>query len=69
MRKIKGFSYDEERDKEVIEHINRQQNGSKYIWDLVRKDMETGNLDDYIKNQVEEYLKDVAEKVKNPNRT
>lgn len=55
MRKIKGFSYDPEKDKEVIEHINRQQNSSKYILNLVRKDM--NKQEDMIEELVKKYIK------------
>lgn len=59
MRKTKGFSYDPEKDMDVIKHINKQQNGSQYIWDLVRKDMKSqeNNIEHIVKKYIEKYLK------------
>lgn len=56
-RRVKGFSYDPIKDREVINHIDKQQNGSQYIWQLVRKDMKDTNIIDVINNQIEKYLK------------
>lgn len=57
MRRTKGFSYDIDKDKDVINHIDEQQNGSQYIWQLVRKDMKETNIIDVINNQIEKYLR------------
>lgn len=59
MRKTKGFSYDPKKDKDVIDHIGNQPNGSQYVWELVRKDMKENNIETIIKNQIEKYLKDM----------
>lgn len=56
MRKTKGFSYNPEKDNDVINHIDIQQNGSQYIWNLVRKDMEQNDIEIIIKKQIEKYL-------------
>lgn len=31
MRKIKGFSYDSKKDRDLIRHVNKQPNKSRYI--------------------------------------
>lgn len=56
MRTTKGFSYDPEKDKDVIQHISKQPNGSYYIWELVRKDMRSNNLEDTVNKLIEKYL-------------
>lgn len=58
MRKIKGFSYDPEKDKDIIEHLDRQQNMSVYIKELVRKDMKNGSIEEIVRNQIEKYLQE-----------
>jgi len=56
MRKTKGFSYDPEKDRDIINHINKQPNGSQYIWELVRKDMNSNSIEEIVKQQIEKYL-------------
>lgn len=56
MQKVKGFTYDTERDKEVIDYIDRQGNGSKYIWSLVKKDMEENNVETIVRRILNEHL-------------
>lgn len=56
MRSTKGFSYDPEKDKDVIQHIDRQPNGSHYIWELVRKDMHNGSIEEIVNRLIEKYL-------------
>lgn len=56
MRKTKGFSYDPETDKDVMEHIDKQQNGSQYVWDLVRRDIKENDIEEVIRRQIEKYL-------------
>jgi len=58
MRKTKGFSYDPIKDKDVINHIDKQPNGSQYIWGLVRKDMRKNDFEEIIKRQIEKYLQE-----------
>jgi len=60
MRKVKGFGYDPERDKDVIEHIDKQPNKSQYILNLVRKDMEKNDndLENLVRKYVEKVLKE-----------
>lgn len=58
MRKTKGFSYDPIRDKDVINHIDKQPNGSQYIWSLVRKDMKENDFEELIKKQIQKYLQE-----------
>lgn len=55
MRKIKGISYTE-KDLDVIRHIEKQQNQSRYILNLVRQDMERKDLENIIAKKIEEYL-------------
>ena len=61
MKKIKGFSYDTEIDKDVIEHIEKQPIQNKYIWNLVRDDMsKSGNeIEKLVKKYVEEMMRDM----------
>ncbi len=57
MKKVKGFSYDIEKDKEIIEHLDNQPiNNSRYILGLIKKDMEKETVKDIIKAEVEEYF-------------
>ena len=39
MRKTKSFSYDDEKDKKVIQHLDKMSNASAYIVSLIRADM------------------------------
>lgn len=58
MKKVKGFSYDTEKDKDIIEHLQKQPNQSQYIWSLVRQDMGKDNdIEKLVKMYVEEILK------------
>jgi len=59
MRKTKGFSYDPKKDWDVINHINKQPNGSQYVWNLVRKDMQENDIEEIIKKQIEKYLQEI----------
>ena len=59
MRKIKGFSYNPNKDNDVIMHIDKQGNGSKYVWELVRKDMRSQSIETIVKKYVEEYLRNI----------
>lgn len=66
MRRVKGFSYDTERDKDVIEHIGKQPNQCQYVWGLVRKDMgKKDNIKEIVKKYVEEILKNKNVEIKN----
>lgn len=56
MRRTKGFSYDPEKDFDVMQHIAGQQNGSQYIWDLVRRDMSENSIEEMVRKQIEKYL-------------
>lgn len=60
MKKTKGFAYDTEKDKDVIEYIEKQPVQNQYIWGLVRADMNKSdsNIKDLVKKYVEELLKD-----------
>lgn len=57
MKKTKGFAYDTEKDKDVIEHIEKQPVQNQYIWNLVRADM--NKLDNNIENLVKEYVEKI----------
>lgn len=39
MRKTKSFSYDEEKDKNVIQYLDKMSNASAYIVNLIKADM------------------------------
>lgn len=56
MRKIKGISYDTNKDSYLINHIEKQQNQSKYILELVRKDMESKNIEILIEKKIKEII-------------
>ena len=60
MQRTKGVAYDTETDKDVIEHIEKQPIQNKYIWDLVRSDMNKSddNIEELVKKYVEKILKD-----------
>lgn len=60
MKKVKGFSYDTEKDKDVIEYIEKQPHQANYIWNLVRKDMckTESEIEELVKKYIEKYLKD-----------
>lgn len=64
MKKVKGFSYDTVKDKDVIHHINNQGNGSQYIWSLVREDMKDSNMQELVRKAVDDYLEEVARNIK-----
>lgn len=59
MRKVKGFSYDPVEDKDVIEHLNKQQNSSVYIKELIRKDMQNNSIEEIVRQQIEKYLQEL----------
>lgn len=60
MKKIKGFSYDTEKDKDVIQYIEKQPHQANYIIELIRKDMSNKNdkIEELVKKYVKEILKD-----------
>lgn len=60
MKKVKGFSYDTEKDKDVIEYIEKQPHQANYIWNLVRKDMckTESEVEELVRKYIEKYLKD-----------
>lgn len=64
MKKVKGFSYDTIKDKDVIEQIDKQGNGSQYIKDLIREDMKGSNIQELVRKAVDEYLEEVARRYK-----
>lgn len=59
MRKIKGFAYDDIGDTDIIEHLKKQQNLSKYIRDLIRSDMSSNSIEMIVQKQIEKYLSNV----------
>lgn len=67
MLKVKGFSYDIETDKDVIDHIKTQPNGSRYVWNLVRKDMNKESIEVIIRREIDKYLEGVE--IKSKERT
>ncbi len=56
MRKTKGFSYDPEEDRDIIEYLDKQQNFSMYIKELVRRDMQQNDIEEIVRRQIEKYL-------------
>jgi hypothetical protein len=67
--KTKGFCYDPVKDKAVIDHIDSQQNGSQYIWELVRKDMTENNIEEVVRKQIEKYLQGLELSTGNNKKT
>lgn len=66
MRKVKGFNYDTEKHKHIIAHVDKQANGSQYIWSLVEKDMNQNSIEVLVRQQIEKYLKDLKLDINNP---
>jgi hypothetical protein len=63
VRKTKSFSYDEEKDKKIIEHLDKISNASAYIVNLIRADMNRKNTfsDEQKKeilNIIQQYISD-----------
>ena len=59
MIKVKGFGYDTEKDKNVIEHIQKQPHQANYIWSLVRQDMNKESIEEIVRKQIEKYLENM----------
>lgn len=58
MKKTKGFSYDTEKDMDVINHIEKQPHQANYILELVRSDMfklKDTDIEKMVKKYVREY--------------
>ncbi len=70
MKRTKGFAYDTEVDRDVIEHIEKQPIQNKYIWDLVRADMNKSdnNIEELVRKYVEKILKDKNLEVNNKSK-
>lgn len=64
MKRVKGFLFDIQKDKDIIEHIEKQGNQSKYIKDLVKKDMESKDLSLLIRKEVDKHLEEIANSIK-----
>lgn len=63
MRKTKSFSYDEDKDKKVIDYLNSMDNSSAYIVNLLRADMNkkstfTDEQKKEIVNIIQQYIND-----------
>lgn len=65
MNKTKGFNFDTEKDKDVLDHIEKQGNQSEYIKRLVRDDMKRNSLESIIRREVDRHLKEIANGIKN----
>ncbi len=61
MRKTKSFSYDEDKDKKVIEYLNAMSNSSAYIVNLIRSDMNKKSI--FTDEQKNEILKIIQQYV------
>ena len=60
MNKTKGFSYDPEKDMDVINHIEKQPHQANYILSVIRSDMskqKEESLEAIIERCVEKLLK------------
>lgn len=60
MKKVKGFSYDTEKDMDIIKHIEKQPHQANYIINLVRKDIQqnSNEIENIVRKCVEKILKD-----------
>ena len=64
MKKVKGFNFDTVEDAEILTHIEKQGNQSQYIKNLVKVDMKQGNVKELIRAEVDNYMEEIANKVK-----
>jgi len=64
MKKVKGFNFDTIKDRDVIEHIEKQPNQSSYIKELVRRDMNKEGIEEIVRKQIEKYLEGLEVKRK-----
>ncbi len=60
MKRVKGFSYDTEKDKDVIDYIEKQPHQANYILNLIRNDMckKDNDIEILVRKYVEDILKD-----------
>mgnify|MGYP000995002691 CR=1 FL=1 len=60
MKKVKGFSYDTEKDMDIIKHIEKQPHQANYIINLVRKDIQqnSNEIENIVRKCVKKILKD-----------
>lgn len=56
MRKTKGFSYDDEKDLDVINYLDAKHDFSGYIKQLIRDDMNKNDIRTIIDERIEEYM-------------
>lgn len=59
MKKVKGFSFNTETDKNLLDHLNNQPNQSNYIKELIRKDMQDNSIEEIIKRHIQDYLENM----------
>lgn len=66
MKKVKGFSYNTEKDMDAIRYIEKQPHQANYIIGLVRADMnKVDDIELLVKKYVEKILKEKNIKVDN----
>lgn len=63
MRVLRTFSFTSE-DQDILEHIDKKKNKSKYIKDLVRKDMQEQKLPSELRKIINKYILDNIERFK-----
>lgn len=63
MKKVKGFLFDTEEDKELLDHIESKGNQSNYIKILVKEDMKSESIQELVRLEVIKYLEETAKKI------
>lgn len=61
MRLVKPFSFDPDRDKDIIDHLEKQPNASAYVRDLIRADIESEGKQLTL-NKISKLLEDYIDK-------
>ncbi|MTI47860.1 MAG: hypothetical protein FH761_08465 [Firmicutes bacterium] len=64
MNKVKGFSYDTKKHEKIIVYVESQQNQSKYIWSLVKRDMEKKSIEEIVKKEIQKALSNMKLDIK-----
>jgi hypothetical protein len=65
MKKLKGFYFDIKEDKDLLEFLETKGNQTNYIKELIRKDMKNVDISEIVRKEVNKYLRETAEQIKN----
>lgn len=63
MRKLKGISYDDPKDKKLIDYMDSHGNASAYVLGLVKRDMEGKGKSDLLAEEVKRLMHSLEEKL------